>query len=223
MIFAQIDHFNVIFTIFARYTTMKGFAYIVYLILAVLLTVGCKQESDTFEKQQTSIVNYLESSRRMVAEAEVGSVIEENPPFYTTFGRSAYRHITNYYADDRMQWGEVKVGSVVDISFNAYTFSGSEPQIGSVYWSNIPTTIAAIEKASGNQYADLIWSEEPLSIRVGDGQIIEGIDQALVGCRDQDSVQVYMTYPMAYGKGLVGTVPKHSAVAWYMKILSVSQ
>lgn len=202
---------------------MKRLIYILTIFVALIFAGGCEQESDVFEKQQTSIVNYLKSARKMIPEEEVGTVIAENPPFYNTFGRSAYRHITNYYAADRLSWSEVKKGSVVDIRFDAYIFSGSEPQRTSAYWSNIPATIAAVEQAGKNQYADLIWSEEPLTIRVGDGDIIEGIDEALVGCRDQDSVQVYMTYTMAYGKGLVGTVPKFSSVAWYMKILSVSE
>lgn len=202
---------------------MKRLAYISFAVLAVVLLCGCKQESDTFDKQKSSIENYLKSFRKMIPEEEVGTVIEENPLFYNTFGRSAYRHITNYYATDRSQWSEVKKGSIVDIRFNAYIFSGSEPQLSSAYWSNIPATITAVEQASKNQYADLIWSEEPLSFRVGDGKVIKGLDEALIGCRDQDSVQVYMTYTMAYGNGLVGTVPKFSAVAWYMKILSVSE
>ena len=199
---------------------MRVTVYILAAFVALTFAGGCKQEGDVFEKQQTSIVK---STRRMIPEEEVGTTIAENPPFYTTFGRSAYRHITNYYAADRSSWSEVKRGSVVDIRFNAYVFSGSEPQRTSAYWSNIPETITAVEQSGKNQHADLIWSEEPLSIRVGDGDIIEGIDEALIGCRGQDSVQVYMTYTMAYGKGVIGTVPKFSAVAWYMKILSVAE
>ena len=199
---------------------MKRLFYIA-LCVAALLCVGCNEEEDIFTPQKEAIIRYLTSSRRMVAESEVGSVIEENPSFYTQFGQSVYRHIPTYYNSDREEWSEVEPGSTVSIAFNAYVFSGSEPNIDDVYWSNIPKTISEVESASRNPYADLSWSEEPLTITLGQTRTIRGLEEALVGCHDQDSVQVYMTYNAAYGGAEVGIVPKNSSVAWYIKILSV--
>ncbi|MBQ7856755.1 MAG: FKBP-type peptidyl-prolyl cis-trans isomerase [Alistipes sp.] len=201
---------------------MKRLLYISVMVLA-MLAAGCADDEDYFTSQQDTLVRYLESSRRLVAEAEVPNVIEENPKFYTTFGRSTYRYIPNYYEEGREDWATVEVGSTVEIIFDAYVFSGSEPSTSAtaLYWSNIPTTISRIENSSSNKQVSLTWSTEPLSFKVGNGDVIEGLDQALVGCHDQDSVQLYMSYNMAYGKQLVGTVPKKSAVAWYIKILNV--
>ncbi len=192
-------------------------------ILALALLCGCNDDTDVFTKQQTDIVRYLTSTRRMVAESEVENVIENNPAFYTEHGRSTYRYITTYYNADREEWSEVERGSTVDLLFDAYIFNSSEPTLRDIYWSNVGSTISALESQSVNPIAKLDWSTDPLTVTVGSTKMIKGLEQALIGCRDQDSVQIYMTYNMAYGKNLVGTVPKNSSVAWYVKILRVTK
>ena len=201
---------------------MKRLIYTVMVLCAALLC-GCTDDEDMLTKQKDSIVRYLTSSRRLIDELEVSSSLDENPPFYTVFNNSSYRHITNYYEAGREEWMEVEPNSIIDIQFNAYIFSGSEPNLASTYWSNIPATISAIEASNKHQYDKLIWSTDPLTVRLGRGEVIEGLETALIGCRDQDSVQVYMTSQAAYGKHIIGSVPKNSPVAWYIKILSVTR
>lgn len=192
-------------------------------IFALAFLCGCGDDEDVFTNQQTDILRYLTSTRRLIPETEIENVIEDNPAFYTEFGRSAYRYITTYYDADREEWSEVEPGSTVDLLFDAYVFGSSEPSLREVYWSNVGSTISALESQSVNPIARLDWSTEPLTVTVGSIKMIKGLEQALVGCRDQDSVQIYMTYNMAYGKNLVGTVPKNSSVAWYIKILRVTK
>uniref|UniRef100_UPI0040561870 FKBP-type peptidyl-prolyl cis-trans isomerase n=1 Tax=Alistipes sp. TaxID=1872444 RepID=UPI0040561870 len=196
---------------------MKKFLTILFLLP---LLVGCKEE-DTLLSDRDSIVKYLTSSRKMVAEEELDSVIEENPAFYTIFGRYAYRHIVNYYDADRDSRPAVEWGDVIQVRFNAFTFTGSEPSISAnLYWSNIPAVIAQVGSKSGNT---LDWSSEPLTIQLGKTAILKGLEYTLPGCHEADSVQVYMTPDLAYGKELIGVVPKNSMVAWYMKIEKVTK
>lgn len=201
---------------------MKRLIYTVMALCAALLC-SCSDDEDMLTKQKDSIVKYLTSSRRLIDEQEVSTSLQENPPFYTAFNNSSYRHITNYYEAGREEWMKVEPNSIIDIQFNAYIFSGSEPNLASTYWSNIPATISAIEASNKHQYDKLIWSTDPLTVRLGRGEVIEGLEAALIGCRDQDSVQVYMTSQAAYGKHIIGSVPKNSSVAWYIKILSVTR
>ena len=201
---------------------MKRLIYTVMVLCAALLC-GCTDDEDMLTKQKDSIVRYLTSSRRLIDEQEVSSSLDENPPFYTVFNNSSYRHITNYYEAGREEWMEVEPNSIIDIQFNAYIFSGSEPNLASTSWSNIPATISATEASNKHQYDKLIWSTDPLTVRLGRGEVIEGLEAALIGCRDQDSVQVYITSQAAYGKHIIGSVPKNSPVAWYIKILSVTR
>lgn len=192
-------------------------------VFALAFLCGCGDDEDIFGNQQTSIVRYLTSTRRLIAESDVDNVIENDPAFYTEHGRSTYRYIPTYYNADREEWSEVERGSTVDLLFDAYVFSGSEPSLSNVYWSNVGSTISALESQSVNPIAKLDWTTDPLTVTIGSTKMIKGLEEALIGCRDQDSVQIYMTYNMAYGKNLVGTVPKNSSVAWYIKILRVTK
>lgn len=196
--------------------TMKKFLTIL-ILLATL--AGCKQE-DTLLSERDKIEKYLTSSRRMVADTELGNVIEDNPAFYSVFGRYAYRHIVNYYDAGREDKPVVEWGDRLEIRFDAYTFTGSEPSTSAIYWSNDAETIQELGKKSGNT---LDWSTEPLAITLGTTAILEGLERALPGCHEGDSVQVYMTSNLAYGKHLVGVVPKNSMVAWYIKIEKVTK
>ena len=192
-------------------------------ILSILfllpLLVGCNNE-DILLTERDKIEKYLTSSRVLVPEEELGNTIEEEPQFYSTFGRYAYRYIVNYYDADRENRPTVEWGDRVEIRFNAYTFSGSEPSTSAIYWSNVPTIIKQLgDKSTGT----LDWSTEPLSITLGSTKILDGLEFTLPGCHEADSVQVFMTSSLAYGKQLIGNVPKNSMVAWYMKIEKVTK
>ena len=195
---------------------MKKFLTILFLLV---FAVACQQE-DTLLTERDKIEKYLTSSRRMVSEEEVGNVIQENPPFYNVFGRYAYRHIVNYHDADRDSRAVVEWEDRVEIRFDAYIFTGSEPTIANLYWSNIHETILKVAERSNYT---LDWSEEPLAIDLGTTEILKGLELTLPGCREADSVQVFMTSELAYGKKLIGIVPKNSMVAWYMKIEKVTK
>ena len=195
---------------------MRKFLTILFLLP---LLVGCKQE-DTLLTERDKIEKYLTSSRRMVAEEDLGSVIENNPPFYNVFGRYAYRHIVNYYEEGREDRPIIEWGNNLQIRFNAYIFTGSEPSTSSIYLSNIPEIIERLGKTSGNT---LTWSSEPLNIKLGTTKILKGIESSLPGCHEADSVQVYMSSNLAYGDEIMGVVPKESMIAWYMKIEKVTK
>ena len=189
------------------------------ILLLLPLLVGCKEE-DTLLTERDKIEKFLTSSRRMVAEENLGDVIENNPAFYSTFGRYAYRYIVNYYDEGREDRPIAEWGDNIQIRFNAYIFSGSEPATSAIYWSNIPEIIEQLGKRSGNT---LDWSKEPLTIKLRTTRILEGLERTLAGCHEADSVQVFMTSNLAYGDELIGVVPKKSMIAWYMKIEKVTK
>ena len=196
--------------------TMKKFLSILFLLA---FAVSCEKE-DLLLSERDKIEKYLTSSRNMVIESEVGNVIQNNPPFYNIFDRFAYRHIVNYYNEGRNKKPLVEWGDKIEIRFNAYTFTGSEPAQSAIYWSNIPEVIAKLSEKSGGS---LDWPTEPLTIELGRTEMLEGLEYTLPGCHEADSVQVYMTSNLAYGKNLVGVVAKNSMIAWYMKIEKVTK
>ena len=185
------------------------------IVMVAMLTLACEDEG-LLLTERDNIEKFLTSTRQMVAEEDIGTVIEANPTFYTAFGRYAYRYIDNYYDADRESRAVVEWGDEVQLRFNAYTFTTTEPSNSAPYWSNVPEMIDKLGK-----HGDLSWSRESLVIRLGTTEVIEGVERSLVGCREQDSVQVFMTSSLGYGKRLVGSVPKRSSLAWYMKIEKV--
>ena len=156
---------------------MKKFLTILFLLP---LLVGCQQE-DTLLSERDKIEKFLTGSRRMVPEENLGEVIENEPAFFSTFGRFAYRHIVNYYEAERSDKPVVEWGDKIDIRFNAFT------------------------------------------IILGSTDIIEGLERTLLGCHEADSVQIFMTSSMAYGKNQIGLVPKESMLAWYIRIEKVTK
>ena len=56
---------------------------------------------------------------------------------------------------------------------------------------------------------------------MGDSEVVEGLETALIGCREGDKMEIYMTYEMAYGKQYIGMVPSKSAVVWYVDVVGV--
>lgn len=207
--------------IFVRLITMKKFLSILFLLAFM---AGCEKE-DLVLSERDKIEKYLTSSRGMVIAADTVNTIQENPPFYDIFirnkpNRYAFRHIVNYYDADRKSRPTVEWGDKIEIRFNAYTFTGSEPSQSAIYWSNIPEIITALsQKTEGT----LDWPTEPLTIELGKTEMLEGLEYTLPGCHEADSVQVYMTSNLAYGKNLVGVVGKNSMIAWYMKIEKVTK
>lgn len=193
--------------------------FIVILPLLLLSFVGCEQE-DTLLSERDKIEKYLTSSRNMVAEEDMGSVIEDNPSFYNLFDRYAYRHIVNYYEEGRDERTTVAWGDELELRFNAYVFTGSEPSLSSLYWTNVEEVILSLQQQSDSK---LEWSSEPLKVRLGETDMLKGLEHTLPGCRERDSVQVFMTSNLAYGKKLLGSVPKNSMIAWYMRIEKVTK
>lgn len=197
----------------------------VLIALAVLLAAcDSSEKEDLRTTQRNSIEKYLTSSRRIIPREQVGTVIEENPKFYETSDDRVYRHIVTFYEPGRINNAEIEEGDTVELMFEAYVFNGGEPNyFTDLYWSNIEDVIEFLKEIRSVNPAKIDWSTDPLKITVGETKMIKGLDLALRGCRDKDSVQIYMTYNLGYGGSEVGQVPPKSSLAWYFKILSVSK
>lgn len=189
--------------------------------MCLILTVGCGDDVDVAETQRSNIERYLTSSHtpRLINVKEVENSLVPNPPFYELIDFSVYRYIATYYDADRKLKPAIKQGDEVTLTFTAYVFTGSAPSLSSVYLSNDQSVINALREAGLN--ADY-WDVEPLTIKIGETNIIKGVTTSLIGCREGDSVEAYMTLDAAYEDDVVGVVPKESSVAWFYTIDSVN-
>ena len=210
---------------------MKRFAILPMFALALL--AGCSQDEETLTQQRTRMVSYLTSTHnpRLVAEEnlEAGSEM----PFYSVLDGAVYRYIDSdvYYNPDRQEQPEVGDDSRVTVTLTSYAFSFSNittipdggitqsniSRITMPFYSNDP----AFEQYF--TYAGLTmpgaWSFEPLTLDLRSADIIKGLRLALVGCRQGDRVEAYMTYDVAYGaKKYMYFIPKQTPVAIFFTV-----
>lgn len=198
---------------------MKSKIWIAFVVAASLLfSVACGDEAvDVAETQRNSIVSYLTSSHspRLINKKDVGQALEKNPPFYEQVEYNTFRYIDDYYNPERENRVQVAEGDEVELTFTAYIFSGSKPAVSAIYLTNDQVQIDALQNTGLNvEY----WKAEPLRVKIGQTNIIKGVEVSLIGCREGDSVEVYMTLDAAYGDDVVGVVPLESSVVWYYTI-----
>lgn len=198
---------------------MKSKVWIAFVVAASLLcSVACSDEAvDVAETQRNSIVSYLTSSHspRLINKKDVGQALEKNPPFYEPVEYNTFRYIDDYYNPERESRVQVAEGDEVELTFTAYIFSGSKPAVSAIYLTNDQVQIDALQNTGLNvEY----WKAEPLRVKIGQTNIIKGVEVSLIGCREGDSVEVYMTLDAAYGDDVVGVVPLESSVVWYYTI-----
>ena len=190
-------------------------------ILCLMLAVGCANSDEVADTQRTNIERYLTSSHvpRLINVTEVENSLERNPAFYERIDYSVYRYIATYYDEGRASKPAIMKDDEVTITFTAYVFTGSAPTLSSVYMTNDLSVINALGQAGLNTD---YWEAEPLTIKIGQTNIIKGVATSLIGCREGDVVEAYMTLDAAYDNKVVGVVPKGSSVAWFYTIDSVN-
>ncbi len=207
---------------------MKRFFSIFLLVLpAVFLWTACKDNEDVLPDQKSRIRQYLRSTHvpKLLSEIEMEESLDENPAFYTVAGDSVYRYIRNYYAADRNQYPEADYGDAVTLTFRMYVFNYANiaetgKEVTMPYYSNDKTLEQSYYNTGLTPGA---WTFEPLRIELGRTRILKGLELALVGCRQRDTVEAYMTYNMAYGQDPLGVIPKESPVAVFFTVDEVAK
>lgn len=202
---------------------MKLKFVITFFVAVVMMSlVGCNDDDKVIESQRTAIERYLTSSHvpRLIAREDVENSIEYNPAFYDKMGLDLYRYIATYYDEGRDTRAEVAKGAEVEIVYTAYLFKGSAPKANMAYATNDPDMIAQlVDMGLDAEY----WSEEPLKIKIGSTNIITGLEKSLIGCREGDVVEAYMTSKVAYDDKSVGVILRDMSVMWSFTITSVSK
>ncbi len=209
--------------------------------LAFITFVSCSNEEDILPRQQEKIVSYLTGKHtpRLLSEQDAAESLDNDPPYYSTFGNTTYRYIADVYNPERLTRPEVSEGSRIDVTFSLYGFTAdAAPQKEDCIYSNDTTVINRLFEAGLNPrywvecdiYGEPILDEfdqfvpRALTLQIGGGATITGLQEAFIGCREQDVVELYMTYNQAYGEKLiVGLIPKESPVAFFCTINKVTK
>lgn len=202
--------------------SLSRISLVVAMVCAAIAFVSCKNDTDTvLTKQQDAIEKYLTSSHtpKLINETEVANSLEENPPFFTRWDLDIYRYIATYYDEGRENRAEIYRSTTFEIVYTAYLFNGNKPSVADMYATNNPDSITELTQAGLNTSYE--WSTEPMRITLGSSDLVSGLETALEGCREGDSVEIYLTYLEAYGNNYIGKVPSKSSVVWYIDIVDV--
>ncbi len=197
---------------------------VIALLALGALCCGCSEDEDLLSTQQTRMVSYMQSthSPRLIPESEI--VEGEQTPYYTVSGDRVYRYISNVFNPERENWPEVTRASTVTITFRAYEFAFSNivtsgTTVTMPYYTNDAALRDAFLALDG--FNPEYWSFEPLRIEMAHSNIIKGLYHALMGCRQGDEVEAYMTYNMAYGDENFGIIPRETPIAIFFTVNSV--
>lgn len=202
--------------------SIRNIISVLVVLCAVLLGVGCNNDTDTvLTAQQSAIEKYLTGSHqpRLIAESDLGESLEENPAFYTRWGLDLYRYIATYYDEGRESRPEVARNSTIEIVYTAYIFKSGSPTVTDMFATNDAESLAKLEEAGLD--TEYEWTTDPMEITIGQSQLVDGLETALEGCREGDSVEVYMTFEQGYGNNYIGKVPSKSSLVWFIDIISM--
>ena len=163
------------------------FAILILATMCMSWLAGCDEEDTVMTSQRSAIENYLKT-RKLVSR----KVAEQSgdTEFYDVWGLNTYRYISTMYAEGRDEKPVVEMGDEVALSLTAYIFSGSQPRVEAIYFTNDQTQI---DRLVGLGLNTEFWNTDPVVIRLGSTDIIKGVEKALVGCHEGDAVEVYMT------------------------------
>ena len=73
--------------------------------LALAALVSCSDEEDILPQQQEKIVSYLTRSHTptLLSEQDAAQSLDNDPPYYSTFGNTTYRYIADVYDEERLR------------------------------------------------------------------------------------------------------------------------
>ncbi len=191
------------------------------LTVAAMTLYSCEADIEENEDDMDDIVSYLTKSHNplLISSTDISTSDVIDPPFYTRYGDYAFLYIDDFYNAERESRTLVTGNSTISIYFRLYPFDGgniSDTELPS--YTNDPTYIDLYEEEGLNL---TYWDFTPLEINLSSSDIFETIHTALIGCREGDNIEIYMTRNMGYGNDVIGTIDQWSSLAFFCSIESV--
>lgn len=166
------------------------------LIFSGLLFAGCN-DTDILDEQRSAIERYLTGKDYVTASG-------------------VYKQTVNADREYPPETVMIDWGDSVEFMFAAYQFGTTIAQAS--YFTNMANLLEG-NNILNQQY----WPLDPKAVKVGDGQLVKGLENGLLGSREADSVWLYLTSDLCYGKKTNGLVPKDTPTAWLIVVDKVTK
>lgn len=179
-------------------TIMKKTLFTAAIATILVVMYSCIAIDEFAPKQRTQIESYLGDREYRITSDSA----------FVYLAGNKFAHVAGVDAPAAAK------GDRVIFNVEAYTFSSSPAS--KPYYTNKRALAETISSELDLTY----WNFEPFRVKLGEGEILKPLDEALVGSIPGDSLAVFLTSSIAYGSEGMGTVPKDTAV---MIVLTVEQ
>lgn len=174
-----------------------------YIPLCTLLMVSCGSKDDnTVADQRTAIENFLTSA----------------------YGEDGYDKIDNVYRVSIEREGNynrskrLEKGDIARFYFAGYEFTTR--RVEPAFFSNVGWIIDELREAG---LTDTYWDKDIYETKLGEGKVIRGIEKGIEGCREGDSVRVFLTTDLAFGSYYISDLDPYSAVEYVIWLEEVEK
>ncbi len=175
------------------------------ILLMVSALVGCEGSNEFVPKQRTQIERFLANRN-----AE-----------YQLVGDSVFVHVAgNKLAESGTLPAEpqtIAVGDSLTFNFEAYIFT-SNPAT-KPYYTNKKWLMDKFYPDFDSSY----WDFSPRRIKIGNGEILTSLEEALMGRMVGDSIAVFLTSNNGYGDSAMGTVEENTALMWVLNVEDIKK
>lgn len=171
--------------------------WVAYLVVAWSLCgafASCGESDDYLVKQEELIEKYLTSQQLD----------------YTVEG-GTYKVVLAEGDQSRV----AQRGDSLTFNYAGFLFESSPKGLFTTSWEYLLSD----DEGLNTEY----WSFEPKRVKLGDGTIIKGIENALGNCCEGDSLQLFITSDLGYGDEEVGAVSKNSALMFLVKVEKIDK
>lgn len=181
---------------------MRLTASIIYFLFTCLFITSCTGISDdVVPAQRERIERYLQNS---------------NLEFTNQNG--VYVHIGNAGRTGYNNATQIAAGDSVYFYFAEYEFTTS--RLEPAFYSNRDWII---DELRDQGLSAVYWSRDIYKAKLGKTPLLKGVERGLPGCREGDSVRMFLTANMAYGENYISTLPLNSSVEWVIWIEEVKK
>lgn len=175
------------------------------LLCVFLLASACGKDEDTIASEQTKIVSYL-TTRLQVEEGS-----------YDNLG-GVFRYVGNAGRDGYSTAVEAAAGDSVSFYFSAHLLNTSADITAQpLIYTNKQRLINGIVGLTDR------WSSELYKAKLGSSSLVKGLQRGLTGAHEKDSLLLFMTSDMGYGKHEMFNVPKNSSLLFVIELVSVKK
>lgn len=176
---------------------------IIAIIFSALVIYACSKEEikTTYSRQETNIETLVNSMMKSVDTA------------YVVYNKGVTRLVTVY----GQEGDSLKSNATVSFYYAGYVLTGSSISNSNLFATNSSEIAAAAQWTLSDDSAF-----ELKTVKLDDKDLVEGLRRGLVGVKPGQECYILFSGKYGFGKRPLGTIPANAALAYYIRVESIS-